>query len=160
MSTHALDARFPDEDACWRHLEAARWPDGVVCPACRAVGSSAPWAPRPRRWQCGRCGAQFRATHGTPLQGTHLSLRTWFHAAHLVLGLPYEVSSLTLARELGVTRKTALRVAAALRRLEAEHGDLARGIVTGGRPGGRRARRPGRRPSGATAAATAAGRSG
>ena len=130
MSTHALDARFPDEDACWRHLEAARWPDGVVCPACRAVGSSAPWKPRHRRWQCGRCGAQFRATHGTPLQGTHLELRTWFHAAHLVLGLPYRVSSLRLARELGVTKKTALRMAATLRRLEAEHGDLARGIVS------------------------------
>ncbi len=158
MSTHALDARFPDEDACWRHLEAARWPDGVVCPACRAVGSSAPWTPRPRRWQCGRCGAQFRATHGTPLQGTHLELRTWFHAAHLVLGLGYEVSSLRLARELGVTKKTALRMAATLRRLEAEHGDLARGIVTGGRAG--RRRRQGRPTRGATAAATAAGRSG
>ena len=141
MSTHALDARFPDEDACWRHLEAARWPDGVVCPACRAVGSSAPWKPRPRRWQCGRCGAQFRATHGTPLQGTHLKLPIWFHAAHLVLGLDYPVSSLRLARELGVTKKTALRVAAALRRLEAEHGDLARGIVTG-----RHRRHPGRLP--------------
>ena len=158
MSTHALDARFPDEDACWRHLEAARWPDGVVCPACRAVGSSAPWVPRLHRWQCGRCGAQFRATHGTPLQGTHLELRTWFHAAHLVLGLPYEVSSLTLARELGVTKKTALRMAATLRRLEAEHGDLARGIVTGDRAG--RRQRQGRPTRGATAAATAAGRSG
>ena len=26
---------FPNEDGCWAHLRAVRWPDGFQCPACR-----------------------------------------------------------------------------------------------------------------------------
>ena len=31
---------LPDEDACWAHLRAVRWPDGFECHACQHRESS------------------------------------------------------------------------------------------------------------------------
>ena len=29
-----LQAMFPDEEACWKHLRRMLWPRGFVCPRC------------------------------------------------------------------------------------------------------------------------------
>ena len=42
---------FPNEDACWAHLRAVRWPDGFQCPACQHRERS--WLSRHRLEQCG-----------------------------------------------------------------------------------------------------------
>lgn len=68
------------QDACIAHLEAVRWPRGVVCPRCGAVGTSQRWAARAGYWQCSACRKQFNVLNATPLQGTRLPLRLWFHA--------------------------------------------------------------------------------
>jgi hypothetical protein len=38
MSVMAFLKQFPDDDACWSHLERVRWPAGPVCPKCGNVG--------------------------------------------------------------------------------------------------------------------------
>jgi hypothetical protein len=60
MSVMAFLKQFPDDDAGWPHLERVRWPDGPVCPKCGIVAM------------------------GTPLEGTHLPMRTWFTALYLL----------------------------------------------------------------------------
>jgi len=37
MSLTQFSARFPDDAACWAHLEKMRWPQGPVCPKCGSV---------------------------------------------------------------------------------------------------------------------------
>ena len=42
---------FPDDAACARYLEGAKWPDGFCCPTCKASGEPfrfyfAGWAER------------------------------------------------------------------------------------------------------------------
>ncbi len=37
---------FLNEDACWTHLRAVRWPEGFECPACQHRESS--WLSRRR----------------------------------------------------------------------------------------------------------------
>jgi hypothetical protein len=34
ISTFELFQRFPDQESARLYFEAARWPDGAVCPAC------------------------------------------------------------------------------------------------------------------------------
>ncbi len=69
---------FPDEDACWAHLRAVRWPDGFECPVCQHRESS--WLSRRRLEQCRSCRRQTSVTAGTVLHGTRVGLRIWFLA--------------------------------------------------------------------------------
>jgi hypothetical protein len=93
--------RFTDEAACVKYLFAARWPEGFVCPGC---GNSKAWAlqTKPWTWECAGCGKQTSVTAGTILHGTHLPLRTWFIAAHLVATHSNGVSALQLRGKLGI----------------------------------------------------------
>ena len=76
-------ATFPDDAACAEWLDHRRWPDGFVCPACSGRKGwkleAKPWT-----WECAGCGRQTSTTAGTMMHRTHLPLRTWFLAAHLV----------------------------------------------------------------------------
>ena len=83
MSRAAFEARFPDEASCARHLAAKRWPDGFVCPAC---GHDRGWELKRRRasWECAACGKETSVTAGTIMHRSHLPLKTWLMAVHIV----------------------------------------------------------------------------
>ena len=95
MSRAAFEARFPDEAACARHLAAKRWPDGFVCPAC---GHDRGWGLKRRRasWECAACGKETSVTAGTIMHRSHLPLKTWFMAAHIVTSHSNGISALQL----------------------------------------------------------------
>ena len=94
-------ADFPDDDACAVWLAQRRWPDGFVCPGCR---SKRAWrlGAKPWTWECADCGRQTSATAGTIMHGTHLPLRTWFIAAHLVATHSNGISALQLQAKLEI----------------------------------------------------------
>ena len=54
---------------CWAHLEAVRWPHGPVCAHCGSI-DNAHFAGRAHYRRCNACKGRFRATHGTPFEGT------------------------------------------------------------------------------------------
>ena len=95
MSRAAFEARFPDEAACARHLAAMRWPDGFVCPAC---GHDRGWELKRRRasWECAACGKETSVSAGTIMHRSHLPLKTWFMAAHIVTSHSNGISALQL----------------------------------------------------------------
>lgn len=102
-----FEERFPDEQACWTHLRTERWgPDGFECPRCKETEHWG-WISTRRLFECYECGYQASVTSGTVLQDTKLPLRTWFRAAFLVLTTKKGMSTLELARKVGVTPKTA-----------------------------------------------------
>jgi hypothetical protein len=76
-------ATFPDDASCAEWLAHRRWPGGFICPACNGLKGwkleAKPWT-----WECAGCGRQTSTTAGTMMHRTHLPLRTWFLAAHLV----------------------------------------------------------------------------
>lgn len=117
--THVSDVQrlLPEEDDARRFLERLLWPDGRRCPSC--AGQRITVLPsRGRRagcYQCAGCRTQFSATSHTPLHGTKLDLRLWVLAMVLVLSSSKGISSVALARMLGVTQKTAWRMGHALR---------------------------------------------
>ncbi|MCY4555224.1 MAG: IS1595 family transposase [Chloroflexi bacterium] len=101
MSLQQFEKLFPDEDACARHLVKLRWGDGFVCPAC---GGTKGWelkGDRCRR-ECADCGRQTSVTAGTVMHRTHLPLKTWFLAAHIVATHSNGISALQLQAQLGI----------------------------------------------------------
>ena len=108
-----LDA-FPDEAACASHLEALRWPNGVTCPLCESTRHFNRLT-RPGRFWCGDCKRQFSVRKGTIYEESRLPLRKWFLAAFLITTSRKGISSHQLAREIGVTQKTAWFVLGRLR---------------------------------------------
>jgi transposase-like protein len=128
MSLMSFLSRFPDNDACWAHLEGLRWPAGPVCPVCGSV-NDAHHVGRAHYRRCNGCGSKFKVTHGTPLEGTHLPMRTWFTALYLVAASSKGISSVKLGEHLGIGQKTAWFLGQRIRRMMDDRDGLLSGIV-------------------------------
>jgi len=112
-SIDVLDA-FPDEETCIQHLENIRWPRGIICQHCGSSEKINRLKTRPL-YKCGTCTKQFSVRKGTIFEESRLPLRKWFAAAWLVTENRRGISSGQLAREIGVTQKTAWFVLGRLR---------------------------------------------
>ena len=101
-------------------------------------------------FQCNRCKKQVRLTAGTVFQDTKLPLTAWFTAIYHLAQGKNGISSIELARRLGVKRQTAWLIKHKLMRAmgarEAEKPKLAGRVevddayLGGERPGGKRGR--------------------
>ena len=105
-SLFALMEAFPDEESCIRHLEELRWPTVIICPRCSSSRKIYRVA-RSYIFKCSDCRKQFSVRKGTIFEESRLPLRKWFAAAWLVTANRKGIASTQLAREIGVTQKTA-----------------------------------------------------
>lgn len=110
----ALLKAFPTEEVCVRHLEGLRWPKGIVCPLCGST-RKVYHIKRSHGYKCADCKKQFSVRKGTIFEESLLPLQTWFAAIWLVTTNRKGIASTQLARELGVTQKTAWFVLGRLR---------------------------------------------
>ena len=117
-----LDA-FPDEESCISHLERLRWPCGIICQHCGTIGESCRYKKRPI-YKCMACKTQFSVRKGTIFEESRLPLRKWFAATWLVTENRKGISSHQLAREIGVTQKTAWFMLGRLRDVAVGMSDL------------------------------------
>src|SRR5262245_59427132 len=93
-------------------LERLRWPNGPVCPKS---GAAKPYKVRPnadagtRRglYKCRACRKQFTVTVGTIFEDSHIPLRKWLTAFHLMCASKKGISAHQLHRMLGLTYKSA-----------------------------------------------------
>ena len=101
-----FEQAFPDEKAAIDHFRAIRWPNGVSCPHC---GSMKVYDLKLGKHKCGEreCGEKFTVRHETIFGDSKLPLRKWFKAIFLMTSHKKGISSCQLARDIGVTQKTA-----------------------------------------------------
>src|SRR5918997_7098780 len=105
LSEGAFRERFGTEEACRTALFEMRWREGLTCPAC---GHPRLCALKTRQlFQCNRCKKQVRLTAGTVFQASKLPLTVWFLAIYHLTQSKGGISSLELARRLGVRQPTA-----------------------------------------------------
>jgi ribosomal protein L37AE/L43A len=104
LSEAAFAARYGTEEQCRRALFSLRWPRGFECPAC---GATAHCVLAKGAYQCNACQTQTSLTAGTIFAGTKLPLTQWFRAIYHMTQTKQGVSSLELARRLGVQQNTA-----------------------------------------------------
>ncbi len=97
---------FPDEKACVLHLEKQRWSAGMVCPVCGCMGKFHRLT-RDSKYKCSDCLKSFSVRKGTIFEESRLPLQKWFAAFWLMTSNRKGINSCQLAREIGVTQKTA-----------------------------------------------------
>ena len=106
--------QFPDDETCLQHLFDVRFGQGHTCLKCD----------RPSKWHrikaeraysCQWCGNHLHVTVGTPFAKTRTSLQLWFYAIYLFTTTRNGVAAKELQRQLGVTYKTAWRMAGLIR---------------------------------------------
>jgi len=115
MEAGILQPHFTAEDTARAFLEAQRWPDKAVCPHCGVIGEAYKLEPKPGAktharkgvWKCGACREQFTVTVGTIFEDSHIPLRKWLLAIHLLCASKKGVRAHQLHRMLGVTYKSA-----------------------------------------------------
>src|SRR5919206_843264 len=105
LSEAEFRERFGTEEACRQALFGMRWRDGLTCPACGHRGFCR--LKTRELFQCNRCKRQVRLTAGTVFQDTKLPLTTWFAAIYHLTQAKGGISSIELARRLGVRQPTA-----------------------------------------------------
>ena len=97
---------FKDEKTCIDHFRAVRWPNGVVCPHC---GSCEVYDLADGTHKCKQieCAQKFSVRYDTIFQDSKISLQKWFMAIYLVTSHKKGISSCQLARDIGITQKSA-----------------------------------------------------
>ncbi|MFN0006650.1 MAG: IS1595 family transposase [Planctomycetota bacterium] len=92
------------EEEARTYLESLRWPNGPVCHRCGSMsafkfqGKST----RPGLYKCNGCRKPFSVTTGTVMERSHISLRHWIMAFHLICSSKKGISAHQLMRNLGL----------------------------------------------------------
>jgi hypothetical protein len=108
LSEAAFRSQYGTEEQCRAALFSWRWPRGFVCPKCAGTHSIV-LRTRPIQ-QCSTCRHQVSLIAGTIFHATKLPLTTWFAALYHLTQSKNGLSSLELARRLGVSHYTAWKI--------------------------------------------------
>ncbi len=105
ISTFQLFNMFPDEDSARAYIEARRWPNGVGCTACGSLDRIS--KRKGGYYRCNACKLDFTVRTGTIYERSHIPLHKWIYAMYLLMTARKGISSVQLAKELGITQKSA-----------------------------------------------------
>jgi len=98
---------FTDEQTCIDTVAGLRWSNGPECPACISFKDRQHWLKTQRRWQCRDCGKQYSVKLNTIFEDSAVPLTKWLPAMWLLANCKNGISSYELARDIGVTQKSA-----------------------------------------------------
>jgi len=91
--------QFMEEEQCREYLYQLRWPEGFVCPKCKATKA---WPKGNNLYECSKCGRQTSVIAGTIFQDTRKSMRNWFTAIWWVTTQKNGASAAGLQQILGL----------------------------------------------------------
>ena len=122
-----LSENFPDEESCIRYFEKMRWGDEVISPY---DSNSKVYKCGNGKYKCKNTGRYFDVKTGTAFANTKLPMKALFYAMMLFLSHKRGVSSCQLARDLGITQKTAWKMLHKIRQyMEMENSHTLSGEV-------------------------------
>jgi transposase-like protein len=105
ISTFQLFQMFPDAESARIYFEGQRWPEGPVCPACGETKRI--YAKGGGLYRCNADLSVFSVRTGTIFERSPIPLNKWLYAMYLLVTARKGISSLQLAKQIGVTQKTA-----------------------------------------------------
>ncbi len=129
ISTFELFAMFPDEATAREYLEGRLWPNGPVCPECKSAARIT--TRKGGFYRCNACKFDFTVRTGTIFGRSHIPLHKWVYAMYLLVTARKGISSMQLAKEIGVTQKSTWFMLSRLREAcsAPDSQDKLRGIV-------------------------------
>ncbi len=99
-------AYFADAEKCFAFAVNLRWPHGKIsCPRCGSREHS--FISTRRIWYCKGCKKQFTVKVGTIFEDSPLGMDKWMTAMWLIVNCKNGISSCEVARDLGITQKSA-----------------------------------------------------
>ncbi len=109
-----LQRYFTDELVCVQYLEQSRWAGNPFCPHCGSehhyrtkTRFKSPELKDYKDFRCKACDKKYTVLTGTIYESSKIPLKTWFAAVYLCTAHKKGISSHQLARDLGITQKTA-----------------------------------------------------
>ena len=127
ISTFQLFEMFPDQETARIYLESRLWPNGPRCPVCqlgeRVTARSGGF------YRCNKCREDFTVRTGTVFERSHVPLHKWIYAMYLLVTARKGISSMQLAKEIGITQKSAWFVLHRLREACGSKLEMLQGIV-------------------------------
>ncbi len=117
---------FSDYENCHQFMIDLRWPDGKVrCPQC--ASDHVVYLAKAKVWKCytKHPRQKFSLKTGTIFEDSPLGLDKWLAAVWLIVNCKNGISSYEIARDLGVTQKSAWHMAHRIR-LALQAGDFGK----------------------------------
>ena len=124
-----FNEKFPSDDACLQYMFEQGYGAMPACPKCGVVDPKYYRVRSKKVYECKDCGNQISPLAGTIFHKSETSLRSWFYALFQFSVSKNGVSAKELERTLGVTYKTAWRMAKLIRSLMQQNGNSLSGIV-------------------------------
>lgn len=115
ISLYEFFQQFPDEEAARLFFEKKRWPQGVACAHCGSLEVSECKDHKPMPYRCKSCRKHFSVRVGMVLAESRLPLQKWLMAIYMMTTARKGIPSTQMARQLGVTQKTAWFLAQRIR---------------------------------------------
>ena len=127
ISTFQLFELFPDQETARLYLESRLWPNGPRCPVC-GLGERIT-ARKAGFYRCNLCKEDFTVRTGTIFERSHVPLHKWIYAMYLLVTARKGISSMQLAKEIGITQKSAWFVLHRLREACGSKLEMLQGII-------------------------------
>lgn len=127
ISTFQLFELIPDAETARLYLESRLWPDRIICPACKSGERIT--IRKDGFYRCNACTLDFTVRTGTIFERSHIPLHKWIYAMYLLVTSRKGISSLQLAKEIGITQKSAWFMLQRLREACGTGIDKLQGIV-------------------------------
>lgn len=115
VSLYQFFQRFPDENAARLYFERNRWAGEVSCPHCGSLSVAEVKNHKPMPYRCRDCRQHFSVRTGTVLAESRLPLHKWLMAIYMMTTARKGIPSTQMARELGITQKSAWFLAQRIR---------------------------------------------
>ena len=107
VSLYQFFQRFPNEEAAVAYIESNRWGGEPHCGHCGSTNVAPVKNQKPMPYRCRDCRKHFSVRTGTVLAESRLPLHKWLMAIYMMTTARKGIPSTQMARELGVTQKTA-----------------------------------------------------
>ena len=126
VSLYQFFQRFPNEEAAREYFERNRWAGEVSCPHCGSLSVAPVKNLKPMPYRCRDCRQHFSVRTGTVLAESRLPLHKWLMAIYMMTTARKGIPSTQMARELGITQKSAWFLAQRIREtwLASADGDM------------------------------------
>ena len=107
---------FSTEQKCHEFLKSILWKDGAICPECGS-NDIIEFKSNFKKCRCSSCKFDFSIRKGTIFEESRMSLQRWFMCIYLMNSNKKGISSLSLARQVGINKTTAWFVLHRLRHI-------------------------------------------
>lgn len=128
FTINSFHEKYPNENACLHENFLSRFGSLRSCPSCKKRTNFYRIVSK-KVYSCQYCGYQISPLAGTIFHKSDTDLKKWFYAIYLFSVSKNGVSAKELERHLGVTYKTAWRIAKQIRELFSQNKETLSNLI-------------------------------